>query len=582
MVNFRKLAKFALTGSLAFGLIAAAGAMKAQAAKPTVNYNYQNQTMTVTPANGEDATSDYFYVAVDVGGKIKSTDRIAYTVNSKKSVVTTLDLSGIVYNKDTKLKIYADIDAGNNGAVPTDTTKIQEITIKAQPTKIKATFTPNAASGSQIKVTAASDLANGELDSNTGKIKTAAAWEYRTTYSNEWKNGVYLTSETIEQFSTYGTTLIIRQRAIDTDTKNETIGLDDTSATQELLASKEAKLKIPKKANGPKAAVDPVKITVTIPAKSEWRIIGSKLTAGAVGNKDTYWTATAEDKDGWIKNDSKKVYTVKELNSKIADGAKIAGNSKTVDANILAGVTIELKTAATDKKAASKISYIQLPAQTAAPEETTDFTVELVFDKKKTKVTGVKITNKNSTQSLQVIGGVTLEEDGSISSAFDTATAKFKTIKPGKTLTIAAKDAPTAKGLVLRFMGTKATKEKAMVLSSAMSAYEVIYPTAATNDVGATLKAKTGTAGKSLLNVTTKSGYKFEYVISSTEVKSVPLEEKITGGTPVNAGNDVEISSPSVGQYLVVYAYEDGDDEKVITGFKCIEVIDDMVGKATS
>ena len=119
------------------------------------------------------------------------------------------------------------------------------------------------------------------------------------------------------------------------------------------IPSKEVKLKIPKKSNGPKAVVDPVKITVTIPANCEWRIIGDydlKATSPTKQRKNI-WTSLAVDDEtgGWIENSTKKAYTVSELNAKILDSAtqKVSIDNTDVPASVLLGATIELRTTAT-------------------------------------------------------------------------------------------------------------------------------------------------------------------------------------------------------------------------------------------
>lgn len=565
MMNVRKLAKYALTTGLAFGLMAGAGTLTAKAAKPTVDYDYENQILNVTPASGD--TSPYFYVTTTINGK-STTERIEYTLNSSGAVETSkptqIDVSGLNYAKDIDFEVYSKTDSAD-GTKPTDTTKLEKITVKAQPKKITAKLDPKT---STITVTADSALGNGKLKAD-GTVETLADWEFRTTYSKEWVNGAFFDNKLLDQCSVYGTTLVIRQTAVDKTTI--------TSATVERLASKEVKLKIAKKANGPKATVDPINLTVSIPKGCEWRIVGDdELTSGS-GRKDIWTKADTNDLTGWQKNDTAKKYTIKELNAKVTAGAKInhkhdgATNAAQTDASILHGATIELRTIATEKKLGSKISYVHLPDQTSAPVSGTDFVLTPVINTKTNTVTGLQIENK-SQKAMQIavfeaskietaatgtapnITPAVLKTDATT----DFTGVKFTAVAAGKKKVVPVKTAADGKYLVVRYQGTKATKDKAMVLSSDLAADLIAYPKAAEKNITVTLeqgdnqgetKAKVGAAAA--------SGNTILYKIEDKEPKFVPLQSTKTTLSLVDSNtlttSAAKITGAAKDKYVVAY-----------------------------
>ncbi len=579
MMNVRKLAKYALTTGLAFGLMAGAGTLTAKAAKPTVDYNYETQTLEVKPGSSD--TSPYFYVATTINGKT-TTERIEYVLNSSGAVETTkatkVDVSGLNYTKDIDFEVFSKTDSAD-GTKPADTTLVEKITVKAQPKKITAKLDPSKAT---ITVTADSALGNGELNTN-GTVKTPADWEFRTTYSNEWVNGALFSQQMLDQCSVYGTTLVIRQTAVD---KTKT-----TTATVERLASKEVKLKIAKKANGPKATVDPINLTVNIPKGCEWRIVGDdELTSGS-GRKDIWTKADANDLTGWQKNDTAKKYTIKELNAKVTANAKInhkhdgATNAAQTDASVLHGATIELRTVATEKKLGSKISYVHLPDQTSAPVSGTDFVLSPVINTKTNAVTGLQIENK-SQKAMQIavfeaskietaatgtapnITPAVLKKDATT----DFTGVKFTAVAAGKKKVVPVKTAADGSYLVVRYQGTKATKDKAMVLSSDLAADLIAYPKAATKDLTVTLEAGANTGETNAKVNAIGSGNKVYYKIEDKEPKFVPLQSTKTS---LSLSTELTISSAKItgaqeSKYVVAYEC-DADGNVVKYGYTKVE-----------
>lgn len=575
MMNVRKLAKYALTTGLAFGLMAGAGTMTAKAAKPTVDYNYETQTLEVKPGSGD--SSPYFYVATTINGKT-TTERIEYVLNSSGAVETSkatkVDVSGLSYTKDIDFEVYSKTDSAD-GTKPTDTTLVDKITVKAQPKKITAKLDPSKAT---ITVTAESALSNGELNTDGISVKTPADWEFRTTYSNEWVNGALFTQQMLDQCSVYGTTLVIRQTAVDKTTT--------TTATVERLASKEVKLKVAKKANGPKATVDPVNLTVNIPKGCEWRIVGDDELSSGSGRKDIWTKADANDLTGWQKNDNAKKYTIKELNAKITSGAKInhkhdgATSPASIDASVLHGATIELRTVATEKKLGSKISYVHLPDQTSAPVSGTDFVLSPVINKKTNKVTGLQIENKSqkpmqiavfeaskvetpATGTAPNITPAVLKTDATT----DFTGVKFTAVAAGKKKVVPVKTAVDGSYLVVRYTGTKATKDKAMVLSSDLAADLIAYPKAAEKNITVTLEQGDATGEtKAKVGAAAGSGNTILYKIEDKEPNFVPLQSTKTTLSLVDSNTLTTSATKITGAQKdkFVVAYECDKDGNVV------------------
>lgn len=571
MMNVRKLAKYALTTGLAFGLMAGAGTLTAKAAKPTVDYNYETQTLEVKPGSSD--TSPYFYVATTINGKT-TTERIEYALNSSGAVETTkatkVDVSGLNYTKDIDFEVFSKTDSAD-GTKPTDTALVEKITVKAQPKKITAKLDPSKA---KITVTADSELKNGELNTD-GSVKTPADWEFRTTYSNEWVDGALFSQQMLDEYSVYGATLVIRQTAVDKTTT--------TTATVERLASKEVKLKIAKKANGPKATVDPINLTVNIPKNCEWRIVGDdELTSGS-GRKDIWTKKDTTDLTGWQKNDTAKKYTIKELNAKVTASAKInhkhdgATTAAQTDASVLHGATIELRTLATEKKIGSKISYVHLPDQTSAPVSGTDFVLTPVINTLKNTVTGLQIENKSQkTMQIAVFEASKIETAATgtapnitpavlkTDATTDFTGVKFTAVAAGKKKVVPVATAADGKYLVVRYQGAKATKDKAMVLSSELAAELIAHPKAATKDLTVTLEAGANTGETNAKVNAIGSGNKVYYKIEEKEPAFVKLQSTKTSlalSTELTTSS-AKITGATEGKYVV--AYECDADGNVI------------------
>ena len=176
------------------------------------------------------------------------------------------------------------------------------------------------------------------------------------------------------------------------------------------------------------------------------------------------------------------------ISHKISETETLTGKKPSV----IYGATIELRTSATDKKQASKTSYVYLPAQAEAPEEETNFTWEPVINERTNTVTGLKFVNKTQ-KSMQVLVAERSNADEETNStsgkkylvvkdSFDLTKEKFTTVGANQTKVFPVSKAAEGKILIVRYTGKKANaKQKtAMELSSKTVVSEIIYPKAAT------------------------------------------------------------------------------------------------------
>lgn len=536
-MSFRKLTKYALAGSLAFGLVAGAGSLTAKAAAPTVEFNYATQELKVTPSGS------YFYVVVEVNGKKVSTNRI----EKSASGATEVNLSGVNYSKETNIKVYnaADSSDGTLEGVK-DSSAIAIVKVPAQPKKVTITFKPGEAAGKQIEV------ATSEKKLGNGSDSADADWEYRTLYGT-WNNGKNLTATKIDQYAQYGTTLCIRQTA--------KTNADKKSGN---LASKEVKLKIPKKANGPKVAVDPVKISVTIPAKSLFRVLSvTNGTATVISKNNT-------ETKNWLPCDSKKTYTVADLNKELQDGKSV----------LTQDTIIEVKTAAQTKKLESKVSSVTLPKQEDAPvTDESIFVVTPNIDKKKNETTGITIENKseNPIQVVVVEASKVDESSKKLKADTDLSAEKFIDIPAKGKKVIKKATASEGKWLAVRYKGQKANakKEIPMSLSSAAAVTKIEYPAAPTSDLGATLSA--GSAVGTTKITVTGSNILYKVFEKKSKPKFIPINStKDSVGATAYSSSNADISVKA-GQFIVVYTY---DDKGKITKYSLLEVSDSHIKKA--
>lgn len=370
--------KKVLQGLLVMGAAAAvslgATAYNADAAGITPkNYqvDYANQNITVAAL---EAGNTKLYVAkATVSTNKAGITTVKYGAYTEYDAVKgmKIDISPYVATKDVYLAI--------KGNKTTDPTLVK---LSASPAKIKAVVD---AKNTTVAIQDITDKKNPVEIAGTEYCTTYGKW---TDYTIAGAKPTYAATTTVKldasNYTKVGATLRFRVKASATlagFTALETIGEDkDGNVVQAYtstgnFASKELKVKIPKTANGPKATINYVTQTITIPKTAEYRV---QAVNGALGA----FTAPANPED-------KKTVVINYA-----------------DLKRTAATEFDLRTAATETKPASKIT-----------EYTFDKIGAVVAQTYTTKLANVSTTAKPGAYDVSnaVIGGADFETNLSVS-----------------------------------------------------------------------------------------------------------------------------------------------------------------------
>lgn len=306
MMKFKKVLAAAMTGVMMLGTAATAIAVS-----PSVS-TYAAVTATVLTVDVStyeatiEAKNNEPYVCLQVLKENKADSKVTaeywYPVNSEKKAV--VDLSFLKATKAQYIRAYGVADSASD-----------IVEIKAQP---KTTIKYDSKTQKFIDSKTKSELEAADLQS----------LEYRTLYSSSWgkvSSSAYVTNKLatfdVSMATVAGTTLVIR-KAADTDTP----------------AGTEVKVKIAAAAKAPKVKIDYVKGTITLPKGAEAAVLGTAALTDA-----SYTTATG------------KVEAAALLQT-------LGVAADAVDAKVKAGYTLVVRTAATDKKAASNLAFVVVNA----------------------------------------------------------------------------------------------------------------------------------------------------------------------------------------------------------------------------
>lgn len=329
-------------------------------------------------------------------------------------------------NKDKKIKTASwevhDIKAGDDEIVidisNLNTQKENYMQIKGDVSRDPITiYIPKTDNKVKMKF----NPVTSKVENKNGSTESAGyTYQYRTENGTWDEYGTYANGISLELYQEKGAKLYFRQSA------GESLTLDSASvksvtdlkdADGEALSDafqvgslpgKEIKVSVPKRANAPKASVNYVKQTITIPAGSEYRI-----------NDDTGLAAT------WTDATAKTTFSS-------------AGTA--IDPKIFDGGSLEVRKKATTTKAASKTYQVAFNAKetlttTYANDDATvngqtaDSVVKATYkegtDKKKTKT--LEINNASTTDTYEVIVSASEPKVGDKGA---------KAVKKGKTVTI--------------------------------------------------------------------------------------------------------------------------------------------------
>lgn len=455
MKTFTKLLRgtllFAIVACVQFGL----GSVDASASTiqtKDITIDYDKQQLKITESTTTKDLEVYYAVATVKNVKKKDASG-KYVVTKVLNAATwdsfdykaglTIDLSKLNRAKDNYIQLK-----GSKNADPLT------IKIPAVRTKVSAKFD---AVNAQVTM-------NDVTNKKAPVVLVSETVEYRTAYSG-WKT---YSNDDLSIYQTNGATLYFRLAAHDSQTVNKTAATATTSDLYDATGNAvsiyevgsfpgvEAKVVIGKRANAPKVTVDYNKQQFTLPKNTEYRVVtSSKINA---------WTAAS---------------TTAATKLNLSDISSLVGS--------LTSATLEVRTAATATKPASKINHIDfnMPETISAKSTNTtanktdaarlaydvsanyvgasttsqDLTVSYVYSAKTKKYTGIKFTNTtaNTYQILVLDAG---------SDAPTAAATGMKTISPGKAdstgtitpkeTTISVKDGQV---VYIRIIGNTKTKE---------------------------------------------------------------------------------------------------------------------------
>ena len=371
------------------GVVAPISIVQAALNKPVIKPDYNSYTAEIETKNSD----KYVFLEVlkdQAGTKVSAT--YCYPVGTSNK--TKIDLSFLKATKDQYLRAYGDV-LDNGAYVYSDITKIV-----AQPAKLSIKYDP----------------LKGLVDGKTKEaIKIEDGYEFKSLYGSTWAN---LEADSLKGMEITGNTIVIRKKAVD----------GTTDPTKGVPASAEVKVKIPAIPKAPKAKIDYVKGTISFGKGTEY----IKLSTAAISDTDT-----------WTKNGDTKSLTTADLLKKL---------NVSEDDQKAKDTTIVVRTAKTDKKAASALSFVTITKKaeiqnTAATGGTSNggtvaYTGTDVDE-------SVKMTWENTTK------GISLKAEKTPFQYYDTAKKDWKTIAVGKAVEVKLKDKAELK---VRVAGKKATK----------------------------------------------------------------------------------------------------------------------------
>ena len=237
----------------------------------------------------------------------------------------TIDLSFLSLSKDCMICVRGDSDL---------------MAKRTEPVKIaKQEKKPSIKYGAQEDSTKPGSLSIKNSFTLRGADFDPALYQYKPLYGTSWNN---MSELPIDTLSIAGTTLMIRKAFVET-------------AGSENVASAEAKVKIAAAPKAPKATVDYKKGVVTIPNKTEYKVIY------ASGENDSALTteasATMAETAAW-----KPVSTKASLSPKNILKESGITDPETQDKLLESGFIVAIRTAydGQKKKAASSINFVTI------------------------------------------------------------------------------------------------------------------------------------------------------------------------------------------------------------------------------
>ena len=431
-----------------------------------------------------------------------------------------------VYEKTSSIDIsYLAGKAAEIKIEKANDTKTDTIKVDAQAKKVKATFDPQNYSATLT------------VDGN--------AVAHADVYARIGSKPVNETK--LESYTVKGATLYL-------STKEKALDGDNTESYTP--ASKEAKVKIPAKKNGPKVTVDPKKFTFKLAKGCEY---------WATANGKTVSEAAAAAKTVSL---SEVVTKLDEKSAQVAQTGDTSKNYRLVTKDI----SFKFYKSSTTKAMQSKATVVEVPAQATADGDKL-VSYEPTFNSKKTEATGivVKNTTGSAVEFMVVPTGTDLTK-------IDLAakTTKWITLKKkDDTKKIAAKNLKAGDFLIVREAGQKENKKNnidfALASQISTSGAVIALPAKVTNDLGVTMVAPTtaDSASKTAITVSTKTeGATYKYEVGTKEVKAFEIGKAAPGSALADPAGGKGNVAAKKGDWITVYEEVGG---KVVK-FKSLKV----------
>lgn len=423
---FKKLMTGAAVGALTLAVAGGVGSVSADAA--TATFVPATQTMTVS-GDGAEVMVSFDAIKVSKTGE-------TWNANAKWDVYdgteATVDLSSLKVAKDMYIAVKDNTSAKPNVyKIPADTTKL----------------------AGKYEMVAASKTSKLNFTDNKEAVDTVKTkLEYRTENANAWTE-YKEASFKIAMYEQQGATLYFRKKAV---SMTATAPEEENAEAEYIMntvtgnfASKEVKVKVTKMANAPSATIDYDAGTFKLKAGTEYRQV----------NENGEFVVPAGD------------------DAQAGDFAA-ADATKPLAINVTKAGAVEVRTAATDKKVASKIAVYAYKAVTKpaaanvitgeAKAADNKLNIQYGKDKKGNDQVTLINGNKNATYVIYTEDPATAEKPKAV------ATLKPAESKGYKDVTLAA--SKVADGKTLYFV--TASDKKAGVFRSTAQNVTITYPKA--------------------------------------------------------------------------------------------------------
>lgn len=391
-----------------------------------------------------------------------------------------------------------------------------------------------------------------QMTCNGSEVK--AGTQYRTI-AGSWKD---FTSDTLfQKYTMKGTTLYFRLK-----------DSYDASTNTYTPSSKEIKVKVPKKPDGPNTVLQHNTITFKLPKGCSFYMTDGK------GATNSALEACAQQ------------VVAKDTTINAAELITKAGIDLTKEDTATSYAAIFcVKRDATDRKLESKETKVYVPWQTVLSDEilhsSTGLEYSFVKNYNQTQATGVKITN-HTTKNYQV---AVLPEGKELSDYNIAATSGDKkitwfTVSAGKSYTLGNKVAKQGSRLMYREPGVaKNTKTNTPLKIASTIVIEpsgLDYPKAPANDLSLNFSVQTEqvpTASGTALTVTeyTKTvteGAFYAYEVTDVLVKNVKIDATKTNATKINDIAQTFKVTVKANQYITVYLIRESDGKILAYGSK--------------